>query len=101
MTAYLDDVTNTTNGQRDPASNDFNSTPSGWVGVNNHFTARDYIVRPYHQFGWAKTLSHLDGLNGYSPMYTIRRATVTAWAGSFIWRVSITSMFVALRTVPA
>jgi hypothetical protein len=71
MTAYLDDVTNTTNGQRDPASNDFNSTPSGWVGVNNNFTARDYIVRPYHQFGWAKTLSHLDGLNGYSPMYAI------------------------------
>jgi len=29
MTAYLDDVKNTTNGKPDPASNDFNSAPSG------------------------------------------------------------------------
>jgi hypothetical protein len=71
ITAYLDDVTNTVNGQRDPASNDFNSTPAGWVGQNNAFTAKDNIVRPYHQFGWARALSHLDGSNGYSPMYTI------------------------------
>ncbi len=71
MTAYLDDVTNTTNGQRDPASNDFNMPPSGWVGQNNSFTAKDGIVRPYHQFGWARTLSHLDGLNGFTPMYTV------------------------------
>ncbi len=71
ITAYLDDVTNTTNGERDPASNDFNSPPTGWVGCNNSFTARDYIVRPSHQFGWARTLPYLDGLNGYSPMYTI------------------------------
>ncbi len=71
ITAYLDDVTNTTNGQPDPASNDFNSVPVGWVGNNNAFTAKDYIVRPYHQFGWAGSLSFLDGANGYSPMYTI------------------------------
>jgi hypothetical protein len=71
MTAYLDDVTNTTNGQRDAASNDFNAAPAGWVGVNNSFTAKDYIVRPYHEFGWAKSLPFLDGLNGYSTMYTI------------------------------
>ena len=71
ITAYLDDVTNTTNGQRDPASNDFNSPPNGWVGRNNSFTKTDYIIRPYHEFGWAKTLPHLDGLNGFSSMYTI------------------------------
>jgi hypothetical protein len=71
MTAYLDDVANTTNGQRDPASNDFNSPPQGWVGRNNSLTNKDYIIRPYHEFGWAKTLPHLDGLNGFSPMYTI------------------------------
>ncbi len=71
MTAYLDDVVNTTNNQRDPASNDFNSPPSGWGGVNNSFTKKDYIIRPYHEFGWAKTLPNLDGLNGFSPMYTI------------------------------
>jgi hypothetical protein len=71
ITAYLDDVTNTTNGQRDPASNDFNSPPAGWTGLNNHFTARDNIVRPYHQFGWARTLSFLDGANGFTPMYNI------------------------------
>jgi hypothetical protein len=74
MTAYLDDVTNTTNGQRDPASNDFNSTPAGWVGRNNYFTAKDNVVRPYHQFGWARNLSCLDGLNGFSPMYTIKES---------------------------
>jgi hypothetical protein len=72
MTAYLDDVTNTTNGRRDPASNNFDSPPAGWVGLNNAFTAKDYIIRPYHQFGWAKALSNLDGLNGFTPMYTIR-----------------------------
>jgi hypothetical protein len=71
MTAYLDDVTNTTNGQRDPASSDFNTAPAGWVGVNNSFTAKDYIVRPYHEFGWAKSLPFLDGQNGYNHMYTI------------------------------
>ena len=71
ITAYLDDVTNTTNGQIDPASNDFNSTPAGWVGCNNSFTQKDYIVRPSHEFGWARTLRYLDGSNGYSPMYTI------------------------------
>jgi hypothetical protein len=71
LTVYLDDVTNTTNGRRDPASNDFNGTPAGWVGRNNSFTAKDYVVRPYHQFGWAGSLAYLDGLNGYSPMYTI------------------------------
>jgi hypothetical protein len=71
ITAYLDDVTNTTNGQRDPASNDFNSSPAGWVGCNNSFTGKDYIVRPYHEFGWAGRLPHLDGSNGFSPMYTI------------------------------
>jgi hypothetical protein len=71
ITAYLDDVTNTTNGQRDPASNDFNSAPAGWVGVNNSFTKKDYIIRPCHEFGWARTLPNLDGLNGFSPMYTI------------------------------
>src|SRR6185436_13125220 len=32
FTAYLDDVNNTVNGKPDPASNDFNSTPAGWVG---------------------------------------------------------------------
>ena len=74
ITAHLDDVKNTTNGVRDPASNDFNSTPVGWVGLNNSFTAKDYIVRPNHQFGWARTLKYLDGLNGYSPMYTIRES---------------------------
>src|SRR5258705_286304 len=72
MTGYIDDVTNTVNGQRDSASNDFNSTPIGWVGCNNSFTKKDYVVRPFHQFGWARSLSYLDGLNGYSPMYTIR-----------------------------
>jgi len=72
ITGYLDDVTNTTNGQRDPASNDFNAPPTGWVGCNNSFTAKDFIVRPYHEFGWAGTLPFLDGKNGYSPMYTIR-----------------------------
>ena len=71
ITAYLDDVTNTVNGQPDPASNDFNSPPAGWVGQNNSFTAKDNIVRPYHQFGWVKSLSCLDGKNGFSPMYTI------------------------------
>src|SRR5204862_455998 len=40
ITAYLDNVTNTTNGQRDPASNDFNSPPTGWVGRNNSFTKK-------------------------------------------------------------
>src|SRR5437763_17109488 len=71
ITGYLDDVTNTVNGQADPASNNFNSPPAGWIGRNNTFTARDNIVRPYHQFGWARALAFLDGLNGYSPMYTI------------------------------
>jgi hypothetical protein len=71
INGYLDDVTNTTNGRHDPASNDFNSTPAGWVGANNAFTAKDNVVRPYHEFGWAKTLPHLDGLGGDSPMYTI------------------------------
>jgi hypothetical protein len=71
ITAYLDDVTNTTNGQRDPASHDFNAPPAGWVGRNNVLTAKDYIIRPYHEFGWARSLPHLDGLNGFSPMYTI------------------------------
>jgi hypothetical protein len=71
MTFYLDDVTNTTNGQPDPASHAFNATPAGWVGRNNSFTAKTYIVRPYHQFGWAGSLTWLDGLNGASPMYTI------------------------------
>ena len=71
MTAYLDDVTNTTNGQRDPASNDFDAPPAGWIGRNNDFTKKDFIIRPYHQFGWAKTLAHLDGLDGFSSMYTI------------------------------
>jgi hypothetical protein len=71
LTAYLDDVSNTTNGQTDPASNNFNSNPSGWVGCNNSFTAKDYVVRPYHEFGWAKNLKYLDGSDGFSPMYTI------------------------------
>jgi hypothetical protein len=71
MTFYLDDVSNSTNSQPDPASNAFNAAPAGWVGRNNSFTAKDYIVRPYHEFGWAKTLPWLDGLNGASPMYTI------------------------------
>ncbi len=73
ITAFVDDVTNTTNGQRDPASNDFNSTPAGWTGRNNSIIAKDYIVRPYHQFGWAGSLLYLDGLNGYSPMYNIAK----------------------------
>src|SRR4051794_41411526 len=59
MTAYLDDVQNTTNGQPDPASNDFSSTPAGWVGRNNNFVANDYIVRPAHEFGWAGSLPYL------------------------------------------
>jgi hypothetical protein len=71
ITAYIDDVTNTTNGQPDPASNDFNTDPKAWVGRNNDFTAKDYVVRPHHEFGWAKTLPFLDGLNGCTPMYTI------------------------------
>jgi hypothetical protein len=72
ITGSLDDVTNTTNGQRDPASNDFNSPPAGWVGNNNAFTKKDFIIRPFHEFGWAKTLLHLDGLDGYSSMYQIQ-----------------------------
>jgi hypothetical protein len=71
MTVYLDDVTNTVSGQRDPSSNDFNAAPAGWVGCNNSFTAKDYVVRPNHEFGWAKNLKYLDGQSGFSPMYTI------------------------------
>jgi hypothetical protein len=71
FTLFLDDVTNTVNGKPDPSSNDFNSAPAGWVGRNNHFTANDYVVRPGHQFGWAGGLKYLDGLNGFSPMYTL------------------------------
>jgi hypothetical protein len=71
FTLYLDDVTNTVNGRPDPSSNDFNSAPAGWVGRNNQFTAKDYVVRPRHVFGRAGNLKHLDGLDGFSPMYTI------------------------------
>jgi hypothetical protein len=74
FTLYLDDVTNTVNGQPDPSSNDFNAAPAGWVGRNNHFTAKDYVVRPFHEFGWAGNLKYLDGLNGFSPMYTLADA---------------------------
>lgn len=68
---YLDDVVNTVDGKPDPASNDFNAPPAGWIGCNNNFTAKDNIVRPLHEFGWVKTLPYLDAANGYSPMYTI------------------------------
>jgi hypothetical protein len=81
MTAYVDDVKNTVNGQPDPSTyhdgstwfGDFTDDPKahGWVGRNNSFTAKDYIVRPKHEFGWAGALPHLDGLDGYSPMYVI------------------------------
>jgi hypothetical protein len=71
FTLYLDDVTNTVNGRPDPSSNDFDAAPAGWVGRNNHFTAKDYVVRPGHQFGWAGGLKYLDGLNGFSPMYIL------------------------------
>jgi len=74
FTLYLDDVTNTVNGRPDPSSSNFESDPAGWVGRNNHFTAKDYVVRPYHQFGWASDLKYLDGRNGLSPMYTIAEA---------------------------
>jgi hypothetical protein len=74
FTLYLDDVTNTVNGKPDPSSSDFNSAPAGWVGRNNQFTAKDYVVRPGHQFGWAGGLKYLDGLNGFSPMYTLADA---------------------------
>ncbi|HTK76636.1 MAG TPA: hypothetical protein VL371_15320, partial [Gemmataceae bacterium] len=71
FTLYLDDVTNTVNGRPDPSSNDFNSAPTGWVGRNNNFTGKDYVVRPFHEFGWAGDLKYLDGRSGYSPMYII------------------------------
>jgi hypothetical protein len=71
FTLYLDDVTNTVNGKPDPSSNSFDSVPAGWIGRNNQFTASDYVVRPRHEFGWAKELKYLDGSNGFSPMYTI------------------------------
>jgi hypothetical protein len=74
FTLYLDDVTNTVNGRPDPSSNSFNTAPAGWVGRNNQFTAKDYVVRPYHEFGWAGALKYLDGRSGYSPMYVLADA---------------------------
>lgn len=80
MKAYVDDIRNMVNGKNDFSTHhgatwigDFAKDPSarGWVGCNNSFTKRDYIVRPRHQFGWVKSLLYLDGINGYSPMYNI------------------------------
>jgi hypothetical protein len=85
--AYLDDIVNTINGQRCPSSSNFDSTPAGWVGVNNVFSnKRDYIVRSFHNFGWVKGLPHLDGSDpNDSPMYVLRDAGQRYCAGGAIW----------------
>src|SRR5207237_580564 len=55
--------------------------PGGWVGVNNVFIGLDNIVRPKHEFGWTRTLPHLDGLDGYTPMYNLTSADRHAMGG--------------------
>ena len=87
---FVDDIINTVNGQRCPSSNNFDTIPAGWVGLNNAFSnKKDYISRSYHNFGWVKGLSHLDGsIADDSPMYIIRSTGDRYCAGGPIWLAS-------------
>jgi hypothetical protein len=89
-TAYVDDVINTVNGRPCPSSNNFDSAPAGWVGLNNSFSnKKDYICRNFHNFGWVKGLSHMDGSNPEdNPMYVIPSESQRYCAGGAIWLAS-------------